>query len=79
MCNSIKQFLNHTKDNNYVFSEIIKRFPKEFKMNIEKNINLHIGNINHKWNEMNTNMLQINQTLDNAVYGHKTTSVHGPW
>ena len=72
MCNSIKQFLNHTKDNNYVFSEIIKRFPKEFKMNIEKNINLHIGNINHKWNEMNTNMLQINQTLDNAVYGHKT-------
>ena len=72
MCNKIKNFIISFKDNEYIFSEIAKRFPTEFKINIEKTLTSHIGSINQKWNKININMTKINQVLNKAVYGHHT-------
>ena len=49
-----------------------KRFPTEFQMNIEKNLDTHIVSINAKWSNINKHMERINDVLNTAIHGHKT-------
>jgi ATP-dependent Lon protease len=72
MKDSMKQFLLQTKNNNIVFNEMQKRFPSEFHLNIQKHLNVHIQNINTKWNNINASMDRITVTLDNAIHGHSS-------
>ena len=64
--------MSKNKNNPVIFTEMQKRFPSEFQMNIEKNISTHIKAINEKWSGINKNMLRINDVLDTAIHGHKT-------
>ena len=72
MKENMKKFLTNHKSNSMIFSEMQKRFPSDFQMNIEKNISTHIKAINEKWSGINKNMLRINDVLDTAIHGHKT-------
>ena len=72
MKENMKQFLIASKTDAVIFTEMQKRFPSEFQMNIEKNIGTHIKSINTKWEDINTNMTRINDVLDTAIHGHKT-------
>ena len=72
MKDNMKSFLTKNKNNPVIFTEMQKRFPNEFQINIEKNISTHIKSINEKWSGINKNMLRINDVLDTAIHGHKT-------
>lgn len=72
MKENIKKFLDEIKTQPSIFTEMQKRFPTEFQMNIKKNIDTHIKSINTKWKDINNNMLRINDVLDTAIHGHKT-------
>ena len=68
----MKKFLVQTKNNTTTFTEMQKRFPTEFQMNIEKNLDTHIVSINAKWSNINKHMGRINDVLNTAIHGHKT-------
>ena len=72
MKENMKKFLVQSKKNTTTFTEMQKRFPTEFQMNIEKNLDTHIVSINAKWSNINKHMSRINDVLDTAIHGHKT-------
>lgn len=72
MRDKINLFLNNTKDDKLVFGEMQKRFPTEFQLGMEKQLNTHIETINTKWSHINKNMDRIDNTLNDAIHGHTT-------
>jgi len=72
MRDNMKLFLNKNKGNKLIFGEMQKRFPTEFQIGMEKQMNTHITTINTKWEHINKNMDRINNTLNNAIHGHTT-------
>ena len=72
MRDNMKQFLQQTQNNKLIFGEMQKRFPAEFQLGVEKQLNLYINTINVKWANINSHMTRINTTLNNAIHGHST-------
>jgi len=72
MRDNMKEFLQQTQNNKLIFGEMQKRFPAEFQLGIEKQLNLYINTINVKWANINSHMTRINTTLNNAIHGHST-------
>ena len=70
MRDNMKQFLQQTQNNKLIFGEMQKRFPAEFQLGVEKQLNLYINTINVKWANINSHMTRINTTLNNAIHGH---------
>ena len=72
MRDHMKQFLNQIKINKIIFAEMQKRFPTEFQINMEQDLDTHILTINTKWDNINVNMDRIDKTLNAAIHGHST-------
>ena len=67
----ITTFIKKIKDNDVIFIEMLRRFPKAFKLTASHNLQTDVTTIHNKWLKINNNITQINDTLDDAVHGHK--------